>query len=288
MDPPQKPTSYPVGQPPSGTDAAKPPQYPQAEPVMGTLVLPVPHRGLCPMPPHPAGGLYHPPPAYAPPGQGYAVQPGVYGPGPAYAEKPHPMGYAAPGAGMYPQQQPMGAYPHYHHGQQHPPQYHPGHGGALQQPLMMAPPNAGMLMIGDTRRPGFETSICQCNDARTQPNQTCLNAYLFPYCTSARQLHLVEGREPNPMHWACALAMLYDAARIVLPFVYPIGCVTPVTGLCMLNAWTRQRVRSKLHVTPSVCEDYLVSWVLPCCSIAQQQTELRLAGLNPTGFCEQR
>jgi Cys-rich protein (TIGR01571 family) len=139
-------------------------------------------------------------------------------------------------------------------------------------------------------QPGFTVGFCSCNDPRTQPNNTPLNALLCPYCTLGRQLNTVAGVSNSPFHWVCALAAIGDLASLILPLVTMdyLFVTWIINGLCLLNIVTRSRVRSRLNIAPNTCDDVLVSWIppLPLCAVAQQQTELKLHGVNPGAFCE--
>lgn len=174
--------------------------------------------------------------------------------------------------------------PPYNPYQPMPPAYLPN-GGVVQHTYYLQP----MVHPRAPMQPGFRVGVCQCNSARTEPNRTVLNAVFCPYCTAARQLNVLEGRSTSPFHWICALALIGDIASLIIPFVTYQWAWSSliVNGLCVENCIARRRLRIRLGILPNSFEDLCISWVMPMCAVAQQQTEMKLADMNPGAFCEE-
>lgn len=149
------------------------------------------------------------------------------------------------------------------------------------------PANSRAPYLPGMLRADFTIGVCGFNDARVQPNQTVVNALFCTHCTMARQLNRIADNGTSPLHPLCALAVGCDIAWLIIPFFLPYGFAgSIINATCLLNGYLRQKIRRKYDIQSSTIADYLVSWVCPFCAVCQQQTEMKLAGEDPTAFCE--
>ncbi|ORC76762.1 ama1 protein [Trypanosoma theileri] len=145
------------------------------------------------------------------------------------------------------------------------PQYGTGtkHGTGTQYgggPYYGAPPPA--------QRRDWQNGLCVCcGDC-----DSCLESWCCYYCQLSRQYNLLYENIPS-INWAVAMgALLGD---------YCLGCLVSTVVQCMLRA----RVRQRLSLQGSDCDDACMSLCCSYCSLQQSLLELTDAGLFPGACC---